>query len=238
MNPAPPTSKPEFFQKRLPPDGTLGLRLTVGFLTLLVAVLVFAYIAENVFTTGPIVTLDLQLAAWFHAHATPTLTAFFLFFTNLHNTVGILSLALLFAVFLAKKKAWDWVVRVALSVPLGMLLNVLLKNSFQRARPSFENPLLTLTTYSFPSGHTAASTLLYGVAGAYLLYTCRGWWRLLAVVWAAGMVVLVGLSRIYLGVHYFSDVLAAMASSTGWLAIVLTFVAIWRKRQTHLTALL
>lgn len=125
---------------------------------------------------------------------------------------------------------------MALAVPLGMLLNVLLKHIFQRARPSFEHPLLSLTTYSFPSGHTAAATLLYGVVGAYLVCNCQGWRRLLVVVWAVGMVALVGLSRIYLGVLYFSDVIAAIASGTGWLAVVLTAVMTWRKRQAHLTS--
>ena len=124
--------------------------------------------------------------------------------------------------------------RAALAVPLGMLLNVLLKNIFQRARPSFEHPLLTLTTYSFPSGHAAAATLLYGVLGAYLVCTCKGWRRALAGCLAVAMVALVGLSRIYLGAHYLSDVAAAVASSVGWLAIVFTSVATWRKRQTTL----
>ncbi len=227
-------SKPGFFRARLSPEDYLGLHLTVGVVTLLMAVLVFGYIAEDVFTADTIVTLDLQVSAWFHAHTTPALIAFFVFITNLHGTVGALALTLLFTVFLVRKKAWDWVLRVALSVPLGMLLNVLLKNIFQRARPSFEHPLLTLTTYSFPSGHTAAATLLYGVLGAYLVCTCIGWRRVLVVCLSIGMVALVGLSRIYLGAHYVSDVAAAIASTTGWLAIVLTSVATWRRRQTEM----
>lgn len=227
-------SRSGFFRARLSPDGYLGLHLTVGVVILLLAVLGFALIAEDVFTAGKIVALDLQVSSWFYAHTTPALTAFFLVITNLHGTVGALALTLLFTLFLAQKRAWDWVLRVALAVPLGMLLNVLLKNIFQRARPSFEHPLLTLTTYSFPSGHAAAATLLYGVLGAYLVCTCNGWRRVLVICLAVGMVALVGLSRIYLGAHYLSDVAAAIASSTGWLAIALTSVATWRKRQTAL----
>ena len=234
MTPARYESRPGFFWARLSPDGYLGLHLTVGVVILLMAVLVFGHIAEDVFTADAIVTLDLRVSNWFHAHATPALTAFFLFFTNLHGTVGALALTLLFTLFLVKKRDWDWVLRIALSVPLGMLLNVLLKNIFQRTRPSFEHPLLTLTSYSFPSGHAAAATLLYGVAAAYLVGTCKGWRQVLMVCLALVMVVLVGLSRIYLGVHYLSDVAAAMASSAGWLAIVLTSVATWRGRQTAL----
>ena len=234
MTPTRPKSRPGFLRARLSPDNDLGLHLTLGLVTLLIALLVFGGIAEAMTTAGTLVTLDLQISAWFHVHAQPLLTTFFLLLTDLHNTVGALALALLFTLFLVKKRAWDWVLRMVLAVPLGMLLNVLLKNIFQRARPTFEHPLLTLTTYSFPSGHTAAATLLYGVVGAYVVCTCRGWRRLLAIVVTVGMVALVGLSRIYLGVHYFSDVVAAIASSTGWLAIVLTSVVTWRKRQARL----
>ena len=227
-------SRSGFFRARLSPDGYLGLHLTVGVVILLLAVLGFGRIAEDVFTAGKIVALDLQVSSWFYVHTTPALTAFFLVITNLHGTVGALALTLLLIFLLAQKRAWDWVLRAALAVPLGMLLNVLLKNIFQRARPSFEHPLLTLTTYSFPSGHAAAATLLYGVLGAYLVCTCKGWRRALAACLAVAMVALVGLSRIYLGAHYLSDVAAAVASSVGWLAVVFTSVATWRKRQTTL----
>lgn len=235
MMPTRPKFWPGFLHARLSSTNDLGLHLTVGVVTLLVAMLVFGIIAKAVTTAGPLVTLDLQISAWFHAHAQPLLTTFFLLLTDLHNTVGALTLAFLFTLYLVKKRAWDWVLCMALAVPLGMLLNVLLKNVFQRARPTFEHPLLSLTTYSFPSGHTAAAALLYGMVGAYLVCICRGWRRLLAAVVALSMVALVGLSRIYLGVHYFSDVVAATASSTGWLAVVLTAVVTWRKRQARLT---
>ena len=56
-----------------------------------------------------------------------------------------------------------------------MLLNVVLKHIFQRARPSFDNPLLTLATYSFPSGHTVAATLFYGLHGGYLVVLRDRW---------------------------------------------------------------
>lgn len=177
------------------------------------------------------VALDLQLSTWFHARTRPLLTEFFLGVAELHSTPGVIVLSLLFAAWLVRKKLWDWVVLLVVSVPIGMLLNVLLKNAFQRARPALVDPILVLATYSFPSGHTAAATLLYSVVAAYLISMTRRWVRVLVVVVAAGMVALVGLSRIYLGVHYLSDVLAAVASSMVWLAVTFTAVATWRRRQ-------
>ncbi len=223
---------PGFVRARLSPDGVLGLHLTIGAVIFLLAGFVFGHIAEDVVTADRMVTLDIQLSTWFRAHARPLLTTFFLGLAELHSTPGVIVLSLFFAAWLTREKLWDWVVLLVVSVPIGMLLNVLLKNAFQRSRPVLIDPILTLATYSFPSGHTTAATLLYSVLAAYVIsITRRRARRVLVVVVAAGMVALVGLSRIYLGVHYLSDVLAAVASSTVWLAVTFTAVATWRRRQ-------
>lgn len=220
-----------FLRARLSPDGYLGLHLTMGMVAVLLAVFVFADIAEDVLTNDDLVMFDQHVLQWLHAHATPARTAFFFFVTTWHNTLGIVLMTGLLALWMAARKQGDWVVRLLLSVPLGMLLNFLLKNIFQRERPGFDQPIVTLVSYSFPSGHTAAATLFYGVLGAWLLTQLRRRWWAPVVLLAAAMVLLVALSRVYLGVHYPSDVFAAMASSTAWLAITFTGITTWRRRQ-------
>lgn len=217
--------KPGFFRVRLPPDGYIGLHLTAGTVTLLVAAMVFGPIAEDVFNADAIVTPDLQVSNWFYVYATPALTAFLLFFTPLYGTLGALALSLLSTLFLVKKRARGWVFSVALYLPLGMF-NVLPKNIFQRTRQAFEPLLLKLKNFSFQSDHASAVTLVYGLAGDYLVCTSQGRRRGLVVCLAVGLVTLVGLRRIVLGTHYLNDVAATIA---------LTSVAIWRKRQTALT---
>ena len=229
MPPSLPNTKPvkpmSFLRERLSPDGYLGLHLTLGLAVILLAAIVFAYIAKGVLERDNLILLmDQHLMQWLQAQATADRTAFFFFITHWHNTLGILVMATLLALWLAHKRSWCWVLRVLLSVPLGMLLNVLLKGIFQRQRPVFDQPLVTLLTYSFPSGHTAGATLLYGVLAAWLLTVLQRQWHAPVVVLAASMVALVAVSRVYLGAHYPSDVLAAMASSTAWLAVVLTSV--------------
>jgi len=244
LNKAPKAVKPmSFLRARLSPDGYLGLHLTIGMAVLLLAVFVFANIAGDVIEPGSLLLLwDEQLMQWLQTHATPGRTAFFLFVTHWHNTPGVLVMTTLLVLWLAHRCSWDWkiwVLRVVLAVPLGMLLNVLLKNIFQRQRPVFDEPLLTLLTYSFPSGHTAAATLLYGVLAAWLLTVLQRHWHAPVVLLAASMVVVVALSRVYLGVHYPSDVFAAMASGTAWLAIVLISVstaASFRLSHTKISA--
>lgn len=221
-----------FLRARFSAEGYLGLHLTVGVLVLMVSAFIFGNIAEDVVTADAITILDVQLSQWMHAHTRPGLTRFMMALTDLHSTAGIALLGLLLALYWWRIKAWDWLLTLLLVLPVGMLLNMLLKQIFHRARPSFEVPLLTLSSYSFPSGHTAGATLFYGVLAAWLMAGTTSWrWRLLIASLAFVLVGLVGLSRIYLGVHYLSDVLAAMAASSGWLAICLTAVDTVRRRR-------
>jgi undecaprenyl-diphosphatase len=232
MKPVRLASVAAFMRARLSPEGHLGLHLTVGALLMVAAAWMFGGIAEDVVTADTITVVDVQLAQWFHAHATPFFTRFMLVVTHLHGTLGIGVLCLLMAAYLMMKKDRYWLLALAVSVPGGMLLNVLMKHAFQRARPHFDDPLLNLSTYSFPSGHTAGATLFYGVLAAYLFPRLKSWpARSGTALSAVFMVALVGLSRMYLGVHYLSDVLAAAAESTAWLALCLTGMTTWQRRQ-------
>jgi membrane-associated phospholipid phosphatase len=221
-----------FTAARLSPDGQFGWHLTAGVALMLLAAWVFAGIAEDVVTNDSITVLDVHLAHWFHAHATPGFTRAMLLVTHMHSVPGIAVLTLPLAVWMYRKGAHDWLLALAVAVPGGMLLNVLMKYTFQRSRPRFDEPLLQLSTYSFPSGHTAAATLLYGLLACYLFRQVHSWGGRIAIAVAAcAMVALVGLSRMYLGVHYLSDVLAAVAEGCAWLAICITAVSTLRRRR-------
>jgi membrane-associated phospholipid phosphatase len=111
-----------------------------------------------------------------------------------------------------------------------MLLNTLLKHQFHRARPTVANPIVTLTSYSFPSGHTMAATCLYGALAAFAFSHLSSWrWRVAVISAAAILVSLVAFSRLYLGAHYLSDVLAAMAEGLAWLAFCLIAASLLRR---------
>lgn len=224
-----------FVRARLSPENELGLRLTLSVLLLIGATWLFAGVAEDVVTGDPLTEIDVHISRWFHAHATPNVTRYMLLFTHLHGTVGIILLALALALFLFWRKERDWLLTLVVVLPGGMLLNVMLKHVFLRDRPSFSDPLLTLTSYSFPSGHVAGATLFYGVIAAFLASHLPTWrWRAAAVLIACLLVILVGITRIYLGVHYFSDVVAAAAWSTAWLILCLVAIdALRRRRRTQ-----
>jgi undecaprenyl-diphosphatase len=228
-----PQALVRFVKARLSPQHYLALRVGAGALLMIVASWIFGEIAFDVVTGDTLVTTDAEVAMWLHRHANGTLTRAMLVLTNVHGVAGIAALSLVTAGWLIAKKYWYWLLALALAVPGGLLLNMLLKSAYHRVRPSFDDPLLTLATYSFPSGHTAGTTLFYGFMAALLVSRVRAWrWRVATVMLAVLMIVLVGLSRMYLGVHYLSDVMAAAAISIAWLALCLTSVDELRRRQT------
>jgi membrane-associated phospholipid phosphatase len=196
-------------------QGPVRLGRAAGLPLLALAATVFGLIAMLVAGGGALVSFDRWLALWFHSHALTGLTPFVIVFTNLNSVAAMCVFGAALGAYFWRRKEDGWLRLAALAIPGGMVLNVLLKFAFERARPVFSDPLLTLATYSFPSGHTAAATVFYGIVAAYL--SRHG--ERAGIVAAALMVALVGLSRMYLGLHFFSDVLAAIAESCAWLTV-------------------
>jgi len=231
----------EFVRARLSPEGYLGLRLTVGAIVLIGASWLFGGVAQDVIEGDPLTIVDVDVAQWLHARATPLLNQWMLAITHLHGIVAISIYMVLTALYLAWKRDWYWLLCLGVTVPTGMVVNALTKWAFQRARPSFDNPILALSTYSFPSGHVTGVTLFYGVLAAMLIAKMNVWrWRLLVVFAVFALIVLVALTRMYLGVHYLSDAIAAFAEALAWLALCLTGIhtfseyrALGTKRGTH-----
>ena len=210
------------------------LRLASGAALILLAACAFGTVAADVVRGAAITRLDVELAQWFHAHATSGLTRAMLLITHCNGLAGTSVMAALLALWFLRRRYDDWLLLTLVAVPGGMLLNVALKHAFHRVRPHVDDPVLQLSTYSFPSGHTAASTVFYGLLACFLVPRLATWpARLLAVAVLAAMVVLVAVSRMVLGVHYLSDVLAATAESCAWLATCFTAAAAWRQRRAR-----
>ncbi len=181
--------------------------------------LLFALLARQVLGEGPLTQFDRDVMLFFAAHRIAWVTQATLFLSLLHETEKVLGAAALIAAWLAWRRRWRWMAAMV-AVPTGMLMNVGLKHLFQRARPAPDEPLVQLLTYSFPSGHGTASTLLYGVLCALLVAHARSLpLRVLGTMACVAMIVAVCFSRVYLGAHYLSDVLASVNVGTAWLLL-------------------
>jgi membrane-associated phospholipid phosphatase len=225
-----------FLQNRLSPHGYAGLHLTVGVLVVLICGWCFGEIAEDVSHGDPIVQVDRHVGVWFHQHASPSITqvartiSFF-------GSVGWLTVASIgVALFLVSRRDWLNATLFALIMVGGSTLNVVLKHFFHRERPALENPLVTLSSYGFPSGHTMGAILFYGFLALLAWKNVRNRAaRLACVVGACFCILLVGLTRIYLGAHYLTDVLGALATGLFWLLFCWTaFETLrWRRHSTR-----
>jgi membrane protein DedA with SNARE-associated domain len=222
----------EFLLDRLSPNGYLGLHLTMGVLLIIGASWLFGGIAQDVVAGDPLTVVDRHVAAWFHERQTPGLITTMQLLTGLASTTWVTAVAMVAALVLSWKKCWNRLLALVLVVPGGMLLNLLLKIVFHRQRPGFADSFLIFNGYSFPSGHTMAATLLYGLLAAFAVNSLEAWrWRVGAVLAAFIMVLLVGFSRVYLGAHYLSDVLGAAAAGLAWLVLSITAVDVLRRRS-------
>ena len=213
-----------------------AFQLVAGAVAIIGAAAAFGFLARNIAEGEPLTIVDAQVATWFHANAVTPLTRVMLVFTHINGVAGILVLSSVFILYLVSKREWAWIAFTALAVHGGMTINALAKLAFNRQRPTFDEPLVVLTTYSFPSGHTVSSTLFYGTLAAFLTPRVGPHLRPWLWVIAFAIVVLVGVSRLYLGAHYLTDVLAALAEGIAWLSCCLVALSTYRWRTRKMSA--
>jgi undecaprenyl-diphosphatase len=206
---------------------------------LLVVVLIFfiasfssiAYLVE----LEKLIVFDHYIIKYVQGFESEFLTALMIFFSFIGDTMPVIVITLLSAFFLYRVLHHRREVVLLISTMIGStLLNVLLKYLFQRTRPDI-NQIVFEEGFSFPSGHSMAAFSLYGML-TFLL------WRHLKTTVGRGllltvnglMIFLIGYSRIYLGVHYPSDVIAAYAASGFWLFTVIWFYQ-WIQERSYET---
>lgn len=187
----------------------------------------FAALAADLLWHGPVTRADATVGAWLHGLARPWLTAAMLLVSQLHGTRVLLALAALAAVLLAWRRQLAWLPPLLVCVPGGMLLNHLAKDAFQRARPGVGGAFEP-GSYSFPSGHTAGAAVWWGFVLVWVLATRADLReRAAGAVLVVAMVALTAVSRVYLGAHFASDVLAAIGEGTAWVAF--SFLVVGRR---------
>ncbi len=157
---------------------------------------------------NPVAEFDRALSLWIHAHAQPWLDRLMSLITHGGDWWVLLLVTLAGAAFLRfhyqRKREAAWLL---LAFIFSRMLDPLLKLVFQRGRPQLWEIIARPASYSFPSGHALSSTIVYGLA-AYLLARLNPQRRWSYWLGAAVWVFLIGFSRLYLGVHWPSDVLA------------------------------
>ena len=164
---------------------------------------------------------DERLAEWLHGRATDPLTDVFRAITTLGNFMTLVVVTLIAVAVLWRRRERTDAVFVALAFLGAQVLSSGMKLGFQRERPFFPDPLATESTFSFPSGHALVSLAVYGSIALVLARRLpRRLDRILLLGTTALLVLAIGFSRLYLGVHFLSDVLAGFAAGAAWLALL------------------
>ena len=196
------------WQQRGDPRSQYLLALLIVFVGALAA---FAHVLEDYLTGDPLVVWDVRFAVWIHEHSDPGLVSFFKVVTQLGGLAFLGALTAAGVVWLLRSLAVDEAVLLVI-VAVGIeVVNALLKLLFHRPRP--ELAFLDLDTYSMPSGHAAGATAIYAVLAFLVARRRSNRVRVLCGAVAVLLAVAVGFSRLYLGAHYLSDVLAGRASA-------------------------
>jgi membrane-associated phospholipid phosphatase len=170
-----------------------------------------------------LVTVDQMVQERLHQMASPVLTQIMLAFTTLGDILGLLIVALCCSLGLLLWKRWYAAGSLLIAIGGAVVLNQVAKWIFHRPRPTVAWALVQEDGFSFPSGHAMMSLVFYGMM-AYLLFHLLHrfpWRRIIVVVVMLLLVGGIGLSRIYLGAHYPSDIVARFLASGIWLVTVI-----------------
>ena len=184
------------------------------------ALAIFVWLALDM-RSGITPAFDFPVRTWVHAHSTPPVTALMRGFSLVGQPVILISLGALTVFWLVVAGRPRSALWFAIAVAGAEILDQLLKRAFQRTRPVPFFGIATPNSYSFPSGHALVSCTfclsLAAIAGARIASRTRRW---ISYAAAAALTGAIGFSRIYLGVHYPSDVLGGYAAAAVWVIIV------------------
>jgi undecaprenyl-diphosphatase len=178
----------------------------------------FIDLAEKVHSNNAALQkIDMSIHDWAVSERTPGATLFFTLMTMIGGPLGLAVLLTIIGIILAIRRRWRWLTYLAVTAGGGALLNLELKRYFARARPIAAEMLRRANGYSFPSGHAMGSAVAFG-ALAYLAFRAiRSWPAKTAVMaFLYTLVASIALSRVYLGVHWISDVAAGVTIGTVW----------------------
>jgi membrane-associated phospholipid phosphatase len=218
----------------LRPGPYLALHLLIGGALCLMATLAFVELADEVADDGALAHFDRSLSAGLrHSLGVPILRGFY-WVTHLGDPGALALIGGLVALWLGlwRRNALLTAAWIAAIAGNGLLVR-LLKLWFHRDRPLHDHGLFVAHGWSFPSGHAAGALAVYGMLAYILVRTLPVPLRLPAVVLAIAMVLLVGTSRVFLQVHYFSDVMAGYAIALAWLSVCVAGAELAMRHRTR-----
>lgn len=205
-------------------------------LAIIAAAVALTALAGRVLLSGTvtIIRVDEQVQSAMRRWISDDATLFFRSVTWLGDPVVLTFVAAVAGVVFWVRGRPAWAIYIWLTSSTGGLLNRVMKNVFARERPTIDALAEEVSSYAFPSGHSMGSIVVYS-ALAWAAARVLPSWRKESLVTASAitLVVMIGTSRIYLGVHWLSDVLGGFAAGLAWVATVTTAFELWLRRNAE-----
>jgi membrane-associated phospholipid phosphatase len=219
---------------RLDPRAFLTLHIVIGLVVCVLTTWIFAAILDSVSEHDVLVRRDIALANWFYLNGTPLGDRIFVAITLCGSPVAMVVLFVAALAFLWRRNERTLLTAWILSYVGGTLLDVAMKEIIRRPRPEYAALFLHGNSWSFPSGHSMGSLIGYSML-AYTIITLRPAMGTAAraAIWAgaAVIIILIGYSRLYLAVHFLSDVVAGYTLGALWLAVCFTGLHLVNRRD-------
>jgi undecaprenyl-diphosphatase len=227
----------EFFREKLSKENeelSFYIIILISFIVFVIGTNLFVELSDEV-TGNSIESFDRSVTEYVTSFRSPELTLFFIFITDMGDVYAYITAMILVTIFLfVKLRSWKFIFQLLGVLVLSALSNIALKKVFDRARPAEEH-LVVIESLSYPSGHAMSAMAFYGFL-IYLLYQIRmnNIVRVLLSVVFALLILFIGVSRIYLGVHFPSDVAGGFIAGLIWVAfciVLFNVIDLLRKRN-------
>jgi membrane-associated phospholipid phosphatase len=209
-----------FLAARFDRKSQVGIGLTLSAVVFALAVWALSGLLDAVLDNEWLVRVDRLVESSFHQHASVPGLTFFDTVTQLGSPVAVALVVAGVALYLWRVQAffllWGWIGTNA----GGAIVEYVLKSTVHRSRPQYAAAYLHGHSYSFPSGHTMGSTICYFLLAYLISAHPHVTQRARRLVWAGAVILvgMIGFSRLYLAVHYPSDVLGGLTAGLAWLA--------------------
>lgn len=209
----------KLLRERLDPAVATGLALTLALAVAIIGGLVLGTLAYLVRTNARLARIDFSVGAWGADHATRLSTHALQVVTDLAGTYVVVAVVAVVAIVEYVRLPNRWIPAFLISVVVGeIVLVTAIKQALDRARPTF-NPAAATLGPSFPSGHSATAAALYAAVALVVARRRAPRARCLIAATAAAVAVAVACSRVLLGVHWLTDVIAGLAFGWAWFSI-------------------
>lgn len=220
-----------FLKKHFSRESFWGLSATLFAATFLYVLFLLAGVVEDFIHSDPIVAADTRFNQLMLLFRSDYFIRIFLWITSLGRWPAVVSVVLVFSLILWIYKKRSYITAVWLSLIGSTLINSLSKLIFHRPRPLY--PVYLENSFSFPSGHATVAIALYGFIIYYLLRNTKKLInRTISLFFGLILITAIGFSRLYLGVHYLSDVWAGCLSGALWLILGISWVE-WQRAQSE-----